>query len=175
MIGNLTLCLNGNELNIPIELSDEQIHAICASVNSETPLTGWEAPAEGDTFYYCDALNRVQSVSFTREAEMLADTLLKSANCFSSEIIAENIARADTLLRRLRRMAAVGRDPAASNHDDGYTILYNYQSSCLEVGMTGGCMALGDIVFSTEEQARDAISNNAAELIWYFTEMRDHV
>jgi hypothetical protein len=174
MIGNLTLCLNGNELNIPIELSNDQIQAICESLVTEDPKTGWELPADGDTFYYCDALDRVQAGVFDYESTMLVEMLSEKSNIFSSEFVASNIARANTLLRHLRKRAAAGRDAEADPHE-GYTILYNYETSCLEIGMTGGCMALGDIIFDTEERCRDAINEYASELIWYFTEKKNRL
>jgi hypothetical protein len=40
----------------------------------------------------------------------------------------------------------------------------------LEIGATGNWLALGDVVFDTEEIARQAMNKYAVELIWYFTE-----
>jgi hypothetical protein len=54
--------------------------------------------------------------------------------------------------------------------DGGYTITYNYELGCLEIGATGNWLALGDMVFDTEEIARKAMNKYASDLIWYFTE-----
>ena len=54
--------------------------------------------------------------------------------------------------------------------EGGYTITYNYSLHCLEIGATGNWLAIGDVVFDTEEIARKAINLFATELIWYFTE-----
>jgi hypothetical protein len=54
--------------------------------------------------------------------------------------------------------------------EGGYTITYNYTMNCLEIGATGSWLAIGDVVFDTEEIARKAMNLYASELIWYFTE-----
>lgn len=171
MIGNLTICLNGNELNIPIELSNDQIQAICESLVTEDPKTGWEKPTPDQDFFYIDPWGEVVGVrggDWDPEDYM---PLYDGANCFTSAIVADNIARADRLLHQLRRKAILSlTHPIDFDSAGGYTITYNYQNNCLEVGMTGGWKALGDIIFETEEAAHEAMNEYAAELTWYFTE-----
>ena len=174
MISKLVVQMNGKELTIPVELSESQIRQIYLAAESETKLTGYEAPENGKMYFYEDALGRIQSIEANSNSEIQLKMLYDKANCFSSERIATNLARSDLLIRKLRRLAIEARTaPLDFSKDGGYTITYNYQDSCLECGMTGNWMALGDIVFPTEESARSAINEYADELIWYFTEMKD--
>ena len=176
MISKLVLSMEGKELNIPVELTEAQIRRIFLAAQSDEKMHGWEKPEEGDHFFYEDGLNRVQSGIVNNNSKAQVEMLYEAANCYSSEIIAQNMARGDILIRNLRRFAAETRTNAVAFYENGgYTITYNYQDSCLEIGMTGPWMALGDIIFETEELAREAINKNAEELIWYFTEMKDRL
>lgn len=171
MKSHLVVPINGKEVHIPIQLTDEQLKHIGASVSKEK-ITGWEFPKEGETAYYQDAVARVQNVEVIDKNNLQIQMLYEHANCYSSELLAENIARGDLLIRELRRFSIQHCDiPIDFKGKGGYTITYNYQDHCLECGVTGNWKALGDIVFDTEEHARMAMNKYSKELIWYFTEM----
>jgi hypothetical protein len=99
-----------------------------------------------------------------------AQKLYENDNFYSTRETAENTVRADNVLRRLRHYAISHRASDVSMADGGYTITYNYELECLEIGATGNWLALGDMVFDTEEIARKAMNKYASDLIWYFTE-----
>lgn len=176
MINNLTLSFDGKEIKIPIDFTDAQIKSIYDMIRADTKITGWERPEMGNCFFYEDALNRVQCMIVNENSETQKDILYEAANCYSSELVAKTMSRGDALTRKLRRFAAENRSaPVAFYKDGAYTITYNYEDNCLEIGMTGHWMALGDILFETEELAREAIELYHDELIWYFTEMKDRL
>ena len=170
MKSKLQLMINGKPVLIPIQLSDEQIRQLTAAVNLDEILTGWEEPKIGQKGYYEDEFNNVAEFDIDEETIDFAQKLYENDNFYSTRETAENTVRADNVLRRLRHYAISHRATDTVMADGGYTITYNYEAECLEIGATGNWLALGDMVFDTEEIARKAMNKYASDLIWYFTE-----
>lgn len=170
MKSKLQLMINGKPVLIPIQLSDEQIRQLTAAVNLDEILTGWEEPKIGQKGYYEDEFNSVAEFDIDEATIDFAQKLYENDNFYSTRETAENTVRADNVLRRLRHYAISHRASDVSMADGGYTITYNYELECLEIGATGNWLALGDMVFDTEEIARKAMNKYASDLIWYFTE-----
>lgn len=162
--------INGKPVLIPIQLSEDQLRQITAAVNLDEVLTGWEEPQIGQKGFYEDEFNNVQEFDITNETLDFAQKLYENDNFFSTRETAENTVRADNVLRRIRHYAISHRATETNMAEGGYTITYNYQNECLEIGATGNWLALGDMVFDTEEIARKAMNKYASDLIWYFTE-----
>ena len=170
MKSKLQLMINGKPVLIPIHLSEEQIRQLTAAVNLEDILTGWEEPKIGQFGYFENEFNEVSEFEIDEATIDFANKLYECDNFFSIREAAENTIRADNVLRRLRHYAISHRTTDTNMAEGGYTITYNYQNECLEIGATGNWLALGDMVFDTEEIARKAMNKYAADLIWYFTE-----
>lgn len=170
MKSKLQLIINGRPVLIPVQLSEEQLRQLTSAINVDEVLSGWEEPKVGQIGYYENEFNDVQSFEITEETLDFAQKLYENDNFFSIRETAENTVRADNVLRRLRHFAVSHRATDHTMADGGYTITYNYELGCLEIGATGNWLALGDTVFDTEEIARKAINKYAADLIWYFTE-----
>ena len=170
MKSKLQLMINGKPVLIPINLSEEQLRQITAAVSVDEVLTGWEEPELGHTGYFEDEYNEVKEFEVNEETIEFAQALYKNDNYFCTRETAENTVRADNVCRKLRHFAISHRDPNKSMADGGYTITYNYDLKCLEIGATGNWLAIGDVVFDTEDIARQAMNKHATELIWYFTE-----
>ncbi len=170
MKAKLQLTVKGRPTLIPIVLTEEQLKELTATMNIEDITSGWEEPQIGQTGYYEDEFNEVKSFEITEETLDFAHKLYENDNFFSTKETAENTVRADNILRRLRHYAISHRATDQTMADGGYTITYNYQDQCLEIGATGQWLALGDMVFDTEEIARKAMNKYMADLIWYFTE-----
>ena len=170
MKSKLQLMINGKPVMIPIQLSEEQIRQLTAAVNLDEILTGWEEPKIGQKGYYEDEFNNVAEFDIDEATIDFAQKLYENDNFYSTRETAENTVRADNILRRLRHYAISHRASDVTMADGGYTITYNYELECLEIGATGNWLALGDMVFDTEEIARKAMNKYAADLIWYFTE-----
>lgn len=166
----LQLIINGKPLLIPVQLSDEQIRQLTAAMNLDEMLTGWEEPQVGQKGYYEDEFNNVAEFDIDETTIDFARKLYENDNFYSTRETAENTVRADNVLRRLRHYAIGHRASDVTMADGGYTITYNYELECLEIGATGNWLALGDMVFDTEEIARKAMNKYASDLIWYFTE-----
>ena len=163
MKSKIQLMINGKPVMIPIQLSEEQIRQLTTAINLDEILTGWEEPKIGQKGYYEDEFNNVAEFD-------IDERLYENDNFYSTRETAENTVRADNVLRRLRHYAISHRVSDVTMADGGYTITYNYELECLEIGATGNWLALGDMVFDTEEIARKAMNKYAADLIWYFTE-----
>lgn len=170
MKSKLQLMINGKPVLIPIQLSEEQLRQLTAAVNLDELLTGWEEPELGHTGYFENEYNEVAEFEVNEETIEFAQALYKNDNYFCTRETAENTVRADNVFRRLRHYAISHRNPDRTMADGGYTITYNYDLNCLEIGATGNWLAIGDVVFDTEEIARQAMNKYATELIWYFTE-----
>lgn len=170
MKSKLQLMINGKPVLIPIQLSEEQIRQLTAAINLEEILTGWEEPKIGQKGYYEDEFNNVAEFDIDETTFDFAQKLYENDNFYSTRETAENTVRADNILRRLRHYAISHRATDTVMADGGYTITYNYDLQCLEIGATGSWLALGDMVFDTEEIARKAMNKYATDLIWYFTE-----
>ena len=170
MKAKLQLTVKGRPVLIPVHLSEEQLKELTSSMNIEDIASGWEEPQVGQIGYYEDKFNDVKEFEITEETLNFAQRLYDNDNFFSTREAAENTVRADNVLRRLRHYAISHRATDTNMADGGYTITYNYQDQCLEIGATGQWLALGDTVFDTEEIARKAMNKYATDLIWYFTE-----
>lgn len=170
MKSKLQLIINGKPVFIPINLSEGQLRELTAAVNLEDVITGWDEPKVGQMGYYENEFNDVSSFQITEDNLDFAHKLYENDNFFSTEETARNTVRADNVLRRLRHFAISHRASDTTMADGGYTITYNYQAECLEIGATGNWLAIGDVVFDTEEIARKAMNKYATDLIWYFTE-----
>lgn len=170
MKSKLQLIVNGKPVMIPINLTEEQIRQLVSAANFDEILTGWEEPQLGQTGYFENEFNDVSEFEVNEETIDFARKLYENDNFFSTRETAENTVRADNILRRLRHYAISHRTTDTNMADGGYTITYNYNENCLEIGATGNWLALGDMVFDTEEIARKAMNKYASDLIWYFTE-----
>lgn len=170
MKSKIQLMIKGQPVHIPIDLSEEQICQLLSIANLDETLTGWEEPKIGNKGYYEDEFNNVAEFDIDEDTIGFAQKLYENDNFYSTRETAENTVRADNVLRRLRHYAISHRSKDVSMADGGYTITYNYEAECLEIGATGNWLALGDMVFDTEETARKAMNKYASELIWYFTQ-----
>ena len=170
MKSKIQLMVNGKPVYIPIQLSEEQLCQLVAAANIEEALTGWDEPKIGNKGYYEDEFNNVAEFDIDETTIGFAEKLYENDNFYSTRETAEKTVRADNILRRLRHYAISHRASDVSMADGGYTITYNYDLNCLEIGATGNWLAIGDVVFDTEEIARQAMNKYATELIWYFTE-----
>ena len=156
---------------IEIEISAEEYKKLQPL---EEKKTGYERVAEDSEFYYESPVSNVESSYDERYS--IDDEHYESANYYSSEIVAENNARADNLMRQLRRFSVEHRECGVNFNDMNtkkFCIYYNYRDNELEPDFLFSEKAFGAIYFDSEETARAAIDEFRDELIWYFTEYKD--
>ena len=170
MKSKLQIMVDGKPVYIPVQLNEELLRQLVEAVNLNEVLTGWEEPKVGQKGYYEDIYNEVSEFDVTEDTLEFALKLYENDNFFTTRETAENTVRADNVCRRLRHYAVSHRAEDRHMAEGGYTITYNYDQECLEIGATGSWLGIGDVVFDTEEIARKAMRKYATELAWYFTE-----
>ena len=100
----------------------------------------------------------------------------ESANYYSSDIIAENNARADKLMRQLRRFSVQHREPGINFNNANtakFYIICDYENDELRSNYISFTKVFGAIYFDSREVANAAIDKFHDELIWYFNEYKD--
>lgn len=104
------------------------------------------------------------------------DLIYQAGNYYSDKTIAENNARADTLMRKLRRFAVEHNEEKLdwdSVAQSKFFIAFNYDEGNFEIDEDTWYRLLGGIYFDEYTTAQAAIEEFKDELIWYFTEYKD--
>ena len=108
--------------------------------------------------------------------QVLTNKYFNEANYYTDRDLACANARADRLMRQLRRFAAEnGGIPSMEDwektHDkDKYGIYYDYKDHQLYISCLIRCRHSFEIYFNDRSDAQMAIDKFRDELIWYFTE-----
>ena len=161
-----TLIIEGKE--IEIEISEEEYKKLHLSE------TGYERVAKNCDFYYESSGSDVER-GFDEHC-YIDDKYYESANYYSSNTIAENNARADKLMRQLRRFAVQHREPGINFNNANtakFYIICDYENDELRATYTSYAKVFGAIYFDSREVANAAIDKFHDELIWYFNEYKD--
>ena len=156
---------------IEVEISEEEYKKLHLS---EEKKTGYERVPEGDYFYYESC--RGNAESSIDEYCYIDDEYYASAYYYSSKTVAENNARADKLMRQLRRFSVEHRGHEVdfnSTETEKHYIYYDCVRDELRTTYTFYAGVFGVIYFDSEETANAAIDEFRDELIWYFTEYKD--
>lgn len=161
------LIIEGKEF--PIEIQDSELQKLVASKKK----TGYERVELGKRFYSVRADNSIFAPLDDHFLEH--DACYDTANYYSSQTVAENNARADELMRQLRRFAVEHRKNKIDWNDDSckYYIYNEGNTNNLKIDYCYRTRYPGCIYFDTQEAARFAIETFNDELIWYFTEYKD--
>lgn len=164
-----TLIVEGKEF--PIEIHDPELQKLLKPQKK----TGYEKANKCETYYTisCDdcITDGIESNgNVNRE-------LYDCANYYSDKTIAENNARADKLMRQLRRFAVEHRNDqlywAREYCNAKWSIIYDYKNKRLRSDKNWDLRVAFTIYFDSEEAAQLAIDTFHDELIWYFTEYKD--
>lgn len=165
------LIFDGKEFEV--ELTEEE----AKKFEQKTKRTGYERVQNAyDNFSAVTAEGIVKSDYFDDTGVgYFAQRCYESANYYSSYEVAENNARADKLMRQLRRFAVEHRkkDVDWKTNLDLFEIWYCYDIEKITVNEVWTERTLGTIAFDSEETAQLAIDTFRDELIWYFTEYKD--
>ena len=160
------LIVEGKEF--PIEILDPELQKLLAPQKK----TGYERAHGEDYFYFEYGGEAVRAKS----CNDIDGNLYKSANYYSDEAVAENNARADELMRQLRRFAVEHRKSGLNWSDTTqrkYYIYYDRRDNKIDIGHVIFSRDFGSIYFDTEEAAEAALTTFKDELTWYFTEYKD--
>ena len=139
-------------------------------------MTGYERVKESEKYYHINATGG--TYTDFEDNDNFNNDLYSNANYYSDETVAENNARAEILMRKLRRFAVENneRELDWKNKRLGeYEICFDYDGNELFINDYSSIRMFGQIYFTSEEIAKQAIEEFESELIWYFTEYCDHV
>lgn len=162
------LIVEGKEF--PIEIQDPELQKLLAPPKK----TGYERVEFDERFYSVRADGSIFN-PFEWHAEE-QNSNYDTANYYSSEDVAKNNARADKLMRQLRRFAVEHRENKLEWNNGAqrkYYIYYDYAYNEVAIYQDMRCRHFYSIYFDTEEAAKAAITTFKDELIWYFTEYKD--
>ena len=154
------LIVEGKEF--PIEIQDPELEKLLKPKKKtgyeriDSQCTYWAVMPDGDSYA------QLETNSYWD------DQMYKCANYYSDKTVAENNARADKLMRQLRRFAVECR--TKDNPTEKYYIYYMKQVG-LQVSRSTN-KHIGPW-FDTLHNAVKAIETFKDELNWYFTEYKD--
>lgn len=156
---------------IEIEISEEEYKKLQPS---EEKKTGYERVPKLDIYFYVTPNGCVDTTS--EDCYDIDNECYESANYYSDKTVAENNARADKLIRQLRRFSVEHKERGVNLNDMNtrqYCIYYDYGNNTLGTAFTLCAKTFGVICFDSDETALAAINEFHDELIWYFTEYKD--
>lgn len=154
---------------------------ICRPVEKETdaaergrPRTGYERVNEEQEYYtvYNDFYDDMSEENMQEDDENYS-----VGNYYNDEQLAVDIARAETLMRRMRQWQALNDDVVDWN-DEGerWCITYGYIETKLSICRAAGNLrGMGEVYFSSSQAADKARDIFRDELMWYFTEYRQRL
>ena len=161
------LLIDGKE--VEVEISNEYLSRLKEKAKFENK-SGYE---RSDFYYYINSTNGIST-----DADHCLDEdyeLYQGANYYSDHSVAENNARAERLMRQLRRFAVEHREKKI-DWSDGFQKKYYIVSENdknLKIYFCTFARSFGQIYFDSEETAQLAIDTFNNELTWYFTEYKD--
>lgn len=145
-------------------------------VNGDTDKkkTGYERVNIGMGYYAVSPWGDVDTMSESNYT--IDDDYYDNVNYYSSKEIAKNNARADRLMRQLRRFSVENRVTNIEwvrGSNPKYFIYYDYSKESLEVEKNYYFRSPGLVCFDSINSTARAIKEFKDELIWYFTEYKD--
>ena len=162
------LIVEGREF--PIEIQDPELQKLLMPQKK----TGYERVETDIDYYYVDATGFIENAS--EDSDDFDDDVYNTANYYADKTVAQNNARADELMRQLRRFAVEHREQEIdwnSEVQNKFSILYDYSDNEVAVERDIYGRYHGIVYFDSIEIARLAIETFHDELIWYFTEYKD--
>ena len=156
---------------IEIEISEEEYKKLHSP---EKKKTGYERVPKSSIYFYVTYNDKVDTT--VEDCYDVDNECYESSNYYSSNTIAENNARADKLMRQLRRFSVEHRGHGVdfnSTETAKHYIYYDCVHDELRTTYTFYAGVFGVIYFDSEETAQAAIDKFRDELIWYFTEYKD--
>lgn len=164
------LIINGKEYEV--KLDDDTIKEL-----TPHPRTGYERVGHNETYYFADTMDEHMDgidSDYDRH-ERMDNEMYENADYYSDESVAKANARADTLMRRLRRFAAEhGGIPNAKHWDNvgimKYIIGCDHTTKNLCYVGRKCCQDSMSVCFLSQPAAKQAIELFHDDLLWYFTE-----
>ena len=163
------LIVEGKEF--PIEIQDPELQKLL----TQQKKTGYERVDDEQIYWVQNMIGGIcwanESICFTGNNEYY-----NSANYYSDDTIAKNNARADKLMRQLRRFAVKHRKYEidwTNGQISKYYICVKNATNEIVYNCAYTVQGFNTIYFDTKETAELAINTFYNELVWYFTEYKD--
>ena len=153
---------------IEVEISEEELKKLQVKKSPYDIIT-----SENCTIYTVNDKNRVyswQALGYQANDEYLKD-VFDAVNSYNDKDFAEKCARADLLMRKLRKFAIESNLEHEKQNNNSYQIVYDKNTKIM--ASYTRCISLVDfnvILFNTSDDCKEAIETFHDELIWYFTE-----
>lgn len=161
------------ETNI-IEIDGKKYQLVEVKEEPKPRKTGYERH-KGDFYYVCNTKGEI--VAQIDDAPY-DDCLYNIANYHTDQQLANDNARADALMRNLRRFSAEGRKQKIdwrNFYQYKFYIYFDHEYKKIKVASYKRFQEFCKVFFDTEELAKAAIEKYRDELMWYFTEYSDTV
>lgn len=162
------LIVEGKEFDI--DILDPELEKLV----KPSKKTGYERVDEGSYYFYACSDGFAESAL---ERGICSQDDYDNVDYYSDRTIAENNARADKLMRQLRRFAVEHRKDqlywAREYCNEKWSIAYDCRNKMLRIEKNWDVRKAFVVYFDTEEAANLAIETFYDELIWYFTEYKD--
>ena len=158
-----------NDIEIEVDISEEELKKLQAKENEKK--TGYEKVGFGHTYSFVNNYGEVITLNHQGSDD---NNRYEEANYYSDYTIAENNARADRLMRQLRRFAVEHRESNIDWKDvtsQKWFICYENEKLSFEFDQTFRTYNI--TYFDSKESVDLAIKTFRDELIWYFTEYKD--
>ena len=155
-------------------LSNEQKKDLARMINeirAEEKKTGYEIPERDKLYWYIDAEGNIETEFW--DNDIIDWKYYKNVNVYTNEKLAKSDARADKLIKSLRRFAKLNNKKEIDWDDKNqkkWYIYYNFQSNCISQTCSYAFRATGIIYFDNEDTVKEAINKYEKELLWYFKE-----
>ena len=162
-----TLIVNGRD--IKVQISQEEYKKL-----TKASKTGYERVGYNETFYVVNDKGNVGK--WTDLDYECNKAVYEEANYYTDRNLAEANARADKLMRNLRRFSVEHRSAEfrwGANTPRKWFIQYDYSANQIRPVYNINVKYFAIICFETEEIAEAAIKEFHDELIWYFTKYKD--
>lgn len=156
--------------SVELDLTAEQMTALGLK---EEKNTGYERAEKYSAYYTVDVDNEVIGLCDSHLDG--PKSVYRGANYYTSKELAEANARADSLMRQLRRFAAEnGGIPSKKDWEQSsvskWRIEYSHTMEKLSIVFNASSQGLGFVYFNDCNKAQEALYKFRDELIWYFTE-----
>ena len=163
--------LKVNDKTVQVEISEKQLKEL--GLIEEQP-TGYERVKKGETYHVINTKDdsMINIIEFNDETD---EQCYNKGNYYNDEVIAENNARADRLLRHLRQWQAqndevISKEDWNNESKKKWFVAYSYGAEKLYADYYYIMRLPNTIHFATKEKAEEAIEVFNDELLWYFTE-----
>lgn len=156
---------------IEIEIPEEEYKKLQPI---EEKKTGYERMPKSDIYYYANPKGDVDTT--IEDCYDVDNECYESANYYSDKTVAKNNARADKLMRQLRRFSVEHRANELNWYNINnrkYYITYDFEDNKISANYKTFLKGLGVTYFDSMETAQAAIDEFHDELIWYFAEYKD--